>query len=159
MTQSLFKSASHPFLPDLQKTFPPKPKVLGRLHFDRMLTPQQVSHGPYQVSPLTCQVSRVRCHLLLFSLSLFYKVMELVWIFFGFLDLFWIFGFFLTLWIFFIFFFYLIFFSVKVTKVTTKCYHGYYRTAKIAKNGPQQHKSTFFARRAKKASVEALHRS
>ena len=49
--------------------------------------------------------------------------------------------------------------SFKVTKVTTKCYHGYYWTPKIAKNGPKQHKKLFFARRAKKASAEALRRS
>ena len=36
------------------------------------------------------------------------------------------------------------FFSFKVTKVTTKCYRGYYWTPKIAKNGPKQHKKLFF---------------
>ena len=44
--------------------------------------------------------------------------------------------------------------SFKVNKVTTKCYHGYYWTPKIAKMGRNSIKSTFFARRAKKASAE-----
>ena len=75
------------------------------------------------------------------------------WDFFGFLD-FWnlldFFGFFLDFFVFFLV-------SFKVTKVTTKCYHGYYWTPKIAKNGPNQHKkNSFFAQRAKKASAEAL---
>ena len=45
----------------------------------------------------------------------------------------------------------LIFFFVIVTNVTTKCYHGYYRIPKMGQNSI---KSPFFARRAKKASVE-----
>ena len=43
----------------------------------------------------------------------------------------------------------------KVTKVTTKCYQGYYWTPEIAKNGPKQHnKLFFFAQRAKNALNE-----
>ena len=37
-------------------------------------------------------------------------------------------------------FFCLFFVPFKVTNVTTKCYHSYYWTPKIAKNGPKQHK-------------------
>ena len=68
--------------------------------------------------------------------------------FLGFLDLF---KFFRFLWIFFGIF--LLFFSVpfKVTKVTTKCYHGYNWTPKIAKNGPKQHKELFFCQKGKKS--------
>ena len=51
-------------------------------------------------------------------------------------------------WVFFVCFFV----SFKVTKVTTKCYHGYYWKPKIAKNGPKQ--QFFFCQRAKKASAE-----
>ena len=56
--------------------------------------------------------------------------------FFGFLD---ILNFFVIFCIFFGFFWFF-FGSFKVTNVTTKCYHGYYWTLKIAKNGPKQHK-------------------
>ena len=41
--------------------------------------------------------------------------------------------------------------SFKDTKVTTKCYHGYYWTPKIAKNGPKQHKKLFFCPKDKKS--------
>ena len=40
---------------------------------------------------------------------------------------------------------------VIVTNVTTKCYHGYYWTPKMGQNSI---KSSFFTRRAKKASAE-----
>jgi len=43
------------------------------------------------------------------------------------------------------------FFFFIVTNVTTKCYHGYYWTPKMGQNSI---KSSFFARRAKKASAE-----
>ena len=43
------------------------------------------------------------------------------------------------------------FFFVIVTNVTTKCYHGYYWTPKMGQNSI---KSSFFARRAKKASAK-----
>ena len=65
--------------------------------------------------------------------------------FLDFLDVFWILGFFENFRIF------LDFFFVIVTNVTTKCYHGYYWTPKMGQNSI---KSSFFARRAKKASAE-----
>ena len=88
------------------------------------------------------------------------------WIFLAF----WLFWFILDFLAFFWVFFLRIFLvSFKVTKVTTKFYHSYYWTPKITKNGPKQHKklffcpkgvkSSFFARRVKKASAKALRRS
>ena len=41
--------------------------------------------------------------------------------------------------------------AFKVTKVTNKCYHGYYWTPKIAKNWPKQHKKLFFCPKGKKS--------
>ena len=79
----------------------------------------------------------------------------LFWIFFG---IFWIFFLvFLDVWIFeYVWIFFWIFFGFflvpfKVTKVTTKCYHGYYWTPKIAKNGPKPHKKLFFCPKEKKS--------
>ena len=72
---------------------------------------------------------------------------------FGFLDFlnfFWIFfGFLLDFFVFFLV-------SFKVTKVTTKCYHGYYWTPKIAKNGPKQHRKLFFCLKGKKSFGRSL---
>ena len=64
--------------------------------------------------------------------------------FWDFLDFFgfWVFKIFLDFLDFFYFNFFLV--SFKVTKVTTKCYLGYYGTPKIAQNGPKQHKKLFF---------------
>ena len=39
----------------------------------------------------------------------------------------------------------------KVTKVTTKSYHDYYCTPKIAKNGPEQHNKLFICPKGKKS--------
>ena len=79
--------------------------------------------------------------------------------FFVFLILFWIVGFFEFLvffWVCIVFFLV----SFKVTKVTTKYYHGYYWTPKIAKNGPKQHKKALFLPKGKKiASAKALRKS
>ena len=58
--------------------------------------------------------------------------------FFGYLD-------------FFLDFFLLFLVSFKVTKVTTKCYHSYYWTPEIAKNGAKQHKKPFFCPKGKKS--------
>ena len=55
-------------------------------------------------------------------------------LFFNFLDFFWIF----------LDFFSIFLVAFKVTMVTTKCYHSYYWTPKIARNGPKQHKKLFF---------------
>ena len=54
---------------------------------------------------------------------------------------------------FFIFFIFFPFFGIpfKVTKVTTKCYHGYYWTPKIAKNGPKLHNKLFFSPKGNKS--------
>jgi hypothetical protein len=84
--------------------------------------------------------------------------------FFGFFYVIFFFGFFLDFfWIFWIFFwnfsffwifldFFLFFFVyLIVTKGTSKCYHGYYLTPKIAKNWPKQHKKlSFFCLKGKK---------
>ena len=70
------------------------------------------------------------------------------WIFFGFFGFF---GRFLDFGIFWNFLKFFGFFFVIVTNVTTKCYHGYYWTPKMGQNSI---KSSFFARRAKKASAE-----
>ena len=100
-------------------------------------------------------------------LDFFWTFMDIFFYFYFFFGIFWIFGyiwifgffeFFEFLWIFFGFFFSrFLGVSFKVTKVTTKCYSGYYWTPKIAKKGPkqQQQKNSFFARRAKKASAES----
>ena len=67
--------------------------------------------------------------------------------YFEFSDFFKFFGFFFSILSFFLV-------SFKVNKVTTKCYHGYYWTPKIAKNGPKQQKKLFFCPKGKKASAE-----
>ena len=52
---------------------------------------------------------------------------------------------------FFLIFFCFLLVSFKVTKGTTKCYHGYYWTPKIAKNGSKQHKKLFACPKGKKS--------
>ena len=91
---------------------------------------------------------------------------QIFWIIFGFfLDffqlfgLFWIYGF-VEFFEFFLDFFFWV--SFKVNKVTTKCYHGYYWTPKIAQNGPKQHKKLFSCSKCKKKprpKAKALRRS
>ena len=80
---------------------------------------------------------------LFFLISWFFLIMS--WIF---LDFFYFFGFldffnFLDFFVFFLHFF--VFFLV-----TTKCYHGYYSTPKIANNEPKHHKKLFFCPKGKK---------
>ena len=57
----LIKWLGHPFPPDFQITFLPKPKELGSWRFDRMFTPHQLSHVMCHMSRARCHVSGVRC--------------------------------------------------------------------------------------------------
>ena len=78
---------------------------------------------------------------------IFFLSFWFLWIFFGLkkLDFWEFFGFFLDFFVFFVFV------CFKVTKVNTKCYHGYFSTPKITKNGPKQHKKLFFCPKGKKS--------
>ena len=53
----LCDSLTHPFPPNLQDTFTPKPYELRTRNFEKMFTSLHVSH-------VTCHISRVTCHIL-----------------------------------------------------------------------------------------------
>ena len=82
--------------------------------------------------------------------GVFYGLFGFFWIFFWiFWTFFWIFWDFLIFWI-----FKICLVSFKVTKVSTKSYHGYYWTPKIAKNGPKQQQ-----KKKPRPKAEAIHTS
>ena len=56
--------AIHHFPPDLQITFPPKPKELGSWHFERLFTPTMCHmYVTYHVPCVLCYVSHVTRHI------------------------------------------------------------------------------------------------
>ena len=69
-------TALKPFPPNLQDTINPKPLELESWNFERMFTPNHVSHVRCQVTGVRCQVSSVRFFSSFFRTKLWSKSVE-----------------------------------------------------------------------------------